>query len=133
LRLVGLEDRRHHLPSQLSGGQQQRVAIARALVNRPGVLLADEPTGNLDSRTGAEILAEFARLNRDFGQTIILVTHDPGTAAEAARQVTVQDGLIVSDTVCRCEPDGSAAPKQSLHVSPPGVPIGPSVFQEALP
>jgi putative ABC transport system ATP-binding protein len=97
LDLVGLTDRADHMPSQLSGGQQQRVAIARALVNRPQVILADEPTGNLDSRTGAEILAEFKRLNRERGQTIIIVTHDPGVAAQTLRQITVMDGLIESD------------------------------------
>jgi putative ABC transport system ATP-binding protein len=97
LRLVGLEDRKRHLPNQLSGGQQQRVAIARSLVNRPQVLLADEPTGNLDSRTGEEILGEFQRLNREFGQTIVLVTHDPAIAGHSLRQVTVRDGVIESD------------------------------------
>jgi putative ABC transport system ATP-binding protein len=97
LQLVHLEDRARHLPTQLSGGQQQRVAIARALVNEPHVLLADEPTGNLDSKTGAEILGVFERLNRTLGQTIVMVTHDPAIAAHADRQVTVRDGLIASD------------------------------------
>jgi putative ABC transport system ATP-binding protein len=97
LKLVGLSDRAGHTPNQLSGGQQQRVAIARALVNRPQVLLADEPTGNLDSVTGAEILKEIRRLNREQGQTILLVTHDPSIAAVADRLVTVRDGRIASD------------------------------------
>ncbi len=97
LKLVGLEGRAHHMPNQLSGGQQQRVAIARALVNEPQVILADEPTGNLDSHTGAEILAEFQRLHREHGQTIVMVTHDATIAGYAARLVTVKDGLIESD------------------------------------
>jgi putative ABC transport system ATP-binding protein len=97
LKLVGLENRADHKPNQLSGGQQQRVAIARALANHPQVLLADEPTGNLDSGTGAEILREFRRLNREHGQTIILVTHDPAVAATADRLITVRDGRIAGD------------------------------------
>src|SRR5438105_1975250 len=97
LRLVGLADRASHMPNQLSGGQQQRAAIARALVNQPQILLADEPTGNLDSRTGAEILREFQRLHRERGQTIIIVTHDASIASYAARLITVRDGLIESD------------------------------------
>jgi ABC-type lipoprotein export system ATPase subunit len=97
LALVGLTDRARHLPTQLSGGQQQRVAIARALINRPQILLADEPTGNLDSRTGAEIMATFERLNREQQQTIILVTHDPTLAQRARRRVTLHDGEVSSD------------------------------------
>jgi putative ABC transport system ATP-binding protein len=97
LELVGLGLRSHHLPNQMSGGQQQRVAIARALVNEPQIVLADEPTGNLDSETGAEILREFERLNRELGQTIVLVTHDPGIAAKAARVITIKDGRVESD------------------------------------
>jgi putative ABC transport system ATP-binding protein len=97
LELVGLGERLHHHPNQMSGGQQQRVAIARALVNEPQILLADEPTGNLDSETGTEILREFERLNRELGQTIVLVTHDPSVASRAPRVVTVKDGLVESD------------------------------------
>jgi putative ABC transport system ATP-binding protein len=97
LKLVGLADRGHHLPNQLSGGEQQRVAIARALVNKPHIVLADEPTGNLDSRTSEEILHEFQRINDERGQTIVMVSHDPHIASYAARQVTVSDGLIASD------------------------------------
>jgi ABC-type lipoprotein export system ATPase subunit len=94
LEKVGLADRLHHLPSQLSGGQQQRVAIARSLINHPQVLLADEPTGNLDSRTNEELLQMFQQLNNAEGITIILVTHDPGVAQHARRIVYIKDGLI---------------------------------------
>jgi putative ABC transport system ATP-binding protein len=97
LKLVGLIDWANHLSNQLSGGQQQRVAIARALVNQPEVLLADEPTGNLDSRSGAEIIGELKRLNRERCQTILLVTHDPNIAACTARVITMRDGRIASD------------------------------------
>ena len=93
---VGLGDRMHHKPNQLSGGQRQRVAIARALINRPAILLADEPTGNLDSRTSEEILALFDALYRS-GQTIIMVTHEPDVARHARRIVRMKDGKVLSD------------------------------------
>jgi len=93
---VGLQDRLKHRPGELSGGQRQRVAIARALVNRPSLLLADEPTGNLDSETSAEILAVFEEL-RDQGQTLILVTHEPEVAGRAGRQLQLRDGRVVAD------------------------------------
>jgi putative ABC transport system ATP-binding protein len=98
LSLVGLADRERNFPTQLSGGQQQRVAIARALINRPEILLADEPTGALDSRTSAEIMSIFQGLNRAQGITIVLVTHSDEVAAHADRIIGFRDGLIVSDT-----------------------------------
>ena len=97
LQRVGLGDRLRHDPAQLSGGQQQRVAIARALINRPQILFADEPTGNLDTHTSKEVLEMFQRLNQDEGITIILVTHDAGVARHAKRVVRISDGLIEDD------------------------------------
>ena len=93
---VGLSDRKNHSPAELSGGQQQRVAIARALVNNPSILFADEPTGNLDSKTGADVMSLFKELNQG-GQTIILITHEDSIAEQSNRIITIMDGLIKSD------------------------------------
>jgi putative ABC transport system ATP-binding protein len=97
VRTVGLEDRRSHRPAELSGGQQQRVAVARALVSKPAVVFADEPTGNLDSKSSEEVLLLLRQAVDDFGQTVIMVSHDPGAAAHADRLVTLRDGEIVHD------------------------------------
>jgi putative ABC transport system ATP-binding protein len=99
LEIVGLADRMYHHPNQLSGGQQQRVAIARALVNEPAILLADEPTGNLDSRTGAEIIAMFQKLHRERHQTVIYVTHDSFTARHTERIIHLADGQVLRDEI----------------------------------
>jgi putative ABC transport system ATP-binding protein len=106
LELVGLSDRKLHYPSQLSGGQQQRVAIARALVNRPAILLADEPTGNLDSRTSVEIIDVLQKLN-DQGLTIVLVTHEPDIARFARRMIEFRDGRIRHDDPVTDRPTAS--------------------------
>jgi len=94
LELVGLGERLYHRPTELSGGQQQRVAIARALAQQPSILLADEPTGNLDSKSGAEVMEIFHSLHREQGLTVVMVTHDPKVAAQAQRVIYIQDGLV---------------------------------------
>jgi putative ABC transport system ATP-binding protein len=101
---VGLQGREHHYPAQLSGGQQQRVAIARALVTSPSLLLADEPTGNLDTQSSQEIMRILETLNRDEGITIILVTHEVDVAAYAAREIVIKDGQVLSNRVTKARP-----------------------------
>ncbi len=113
---VGLKGWEHHLPSQLSGGQQQRVAIARALINRPSLILADEPTGNLDSRTSLEIMDIFQKLNQQSGITIILVTHEPDISGYASRHVVFRDGKVIQDI-----PFQSRSAAQDLALRPPTV------------
>jgi putative ABC transport system ATP-binding protein len=120
LAAVGLGERAHHTPSQLSGGQQQRVAIARALVNEPEMILADEPTGNLDSRTSVEIMEILQRLNREKGITVVLITHEPDIAEYAGRVVGFRDGRVVKDeAVVRPRDAGAevrALPAQEVEV-----------------
>jgi putative ABC transport system ATP-binding protein len=101
LEIVGLQDRMHHKPGELSGGQSQRVSIARALINDPAILLADEPTGNLDSKTGAEILRIFTDLNMN-GRTVVIITHDPEIAKFADRVILVKDGMIQCNRMIQC-------------------------------
>jgi putative ABC transport system ATP-binding protein len=123
---VGLAGREDHHPSQLSGGQQQRVAIARALINDPEVLLADEPTGNLDSRTSVEIMAIFQQLNQR-GITVIMVTHEPDIAAYAKRNVMMRDGVILDDHVVSRQLDATSQ-LQNDRTRPQGAPNEESLF-----
>lgn len=126
LKLLGLADREHNTPGQLSGGQQQRVAIARALINNPILLLADEPTGNLDTKTSHEIMVTLQTLNRERGVTIIVVTHEPDIATYAGRVITMRDGEIISDErkqPVRPQPAG-ALPARSLAYPQPSAPAG---------
>ncbi len=122
--LLGLGDRERNTPGQLSGGQQQRVAIARALINSPSLLLADEPTGNLDTRTSHEIMETLVALNREQGVTIVLVTHEPDIAAYADRVVTMRDGKIISDErVAKAGSAGASAGRgadEHAGLPPPG-------------
>lgn len=116
LRKVGLESRMHHHPSQLSGGQQQRVAIARAMANEPAILLADEPTGNIDSRTSREVMDLFRKLNQEDGITIILVTHDQEVARHARRTIVLRDGRVICDAADSAK--AAAALRQSEGEQP---------------
>jgi putative ABC transport system ATP-binding protein len=95
LQLLGLENKMRHKPLELSGGEQQRVAIARAVINRPAIILADEPTGNLDTENSTIVLDMLRKLNREFGQTIVMITHNPEAATTASRTIEMRDGLIV--------------------------------------
>ena len=131
---VGLSDRAGHHPNQLSGGQQQRVAIARALINQPSILLADEPTGNLDSRTSVEVMDIFQKLNTERGITVLLITHEHEIAEYGTRIVTFRDGKIVSDTpnsvrrmaddeLAALPPDDATAPATDRPAPPPSTPV----------
>src|SRR5712692_3341631 len=129
LQKVGLGDRLHHRPNELSGGQQQRVAIARALVNIPAILLADEPTGALDSKTGAEIIGLFQRLHSELGQTVIYVTHDPFIARHTQRIVRIADGRIAGDD--RVEHPLAAGTPRPSDVALSGAQVEASQFEAA--
>ena len=114
--MVGLQDRLHHKPNELSGGQQQRVAIARSLINRPSMILADEPTGNLDTKTSIEIMELFQRLNQDRGITIVFVTHNPETADYCERVVRIRDGVSNATNGARPRRASTTATYHEAHV-----------------
>lgn len=115
LHLVGLADRLHHRPHQLSGGQQQRVAIARALVTEPALVVADEPTGNLDTKTGAQILDLFERLRAELGITLVIATHDHGVAVRADRELHLVDGYVAHSTLVNRQDAKNSRHRQELH------------------
>lgn len=114
LERMGLAERSHHLPGELSGGQKQRVAIARAMITNPSIILADEPTGALDSKTSQDVMGIFRQLNEEEGKTVIIVTHDPGVAAQTNRLIRISDGVIappelyrgVAENICECKTSG---------------------------
>ena len=116
---VGMSDRLHHEPSELSGGQQQRVAVARAIVTNPSLILADEPTGNLDSRSTEDVLAIFSRLNAE-GRTVVLITHEPDVAAQSRRVIRLSDGEVVQDERLGGVPDPAAAHPNPREAARPG-------------
>jgi len=121
LEAVGLADRMHHRPTELSGGQQQRVAIARSLVNNPTMILADEPTGNLDTKASEEIISIFLRLNQELGITVVFVTHEPDIAAYTRRRITIRDGQVSSDVrQSDAEPQGLPLPTGEGRGEGPG-------------
>jgi putative ABC transport system ATP-binding protein len=123
LSLVGLYDRAFYKPHQISGGQTQRVAIARALTNHPSLILADEPTGNLDTKSSKAIIDELRRLNRETGATIVIVTHNPEIAEQTDRTVTVRDGVIVSDSATKPKPKAKAKAKKPAATAAPKSPV----------
>lgn len=131
LEIVGLKERMRHKPNQLSGGQKQRVAIARGLVNKPAILLADEPTGNLDSRTSDEILALFADLHRN-GQTIVMVTHEPDVARHAKRIVRMKDGKVLSDLPVERDAVSALPPVPAMPVTETEFTTHPLPYQSQL-
>jgi putative ABC transport system ATP-binding protein len=126
LESVGLSQRAHHRPTELSGGQQQRIAIARALVTRPAIILADEPTGALDTQTSEEVLAIFQHLNRERGITVVLVTHELDVAHHARRVISVRDGQLVGDELTLDDARGKKQVESPVVKATPWLPVGSS-------